>query len=72
MFCRKIDFNDFLDIIISKQGSDRDIHSEIMQVSLKISLQSFFKLCALIYLKGCKWKPWKEKDILLKICFFHE
>ena len=57
MFCRKIDFNDFLDIIISKQGSDRDIHSEIMQVSLKISLQSFFKLCVLIYLKGCKWKP---------------
>ena len=54
MFCRKIDFNDFLDIIISKQGSDRDIHSEIMQVSLKISLQSFFKLCALIYLKVCK------------------
>ena len=27
----KIDFNDFLDIIISKQGSDRDVHSEIMQ-----------------------------------------
>lgn len=32
MFCRKVDFNDFLDIIISKQGSDRDVHSEIMQV----------------------------------------
>ena len=35
LVCRKINFNDFLDVIISKQGSDRNIHSEIMQVSLK-------------------------------------
>lgn len=63
---RSIEFDEFLEFIIARQGDGRDVHNEIVQVHVYIYMHVIPKLCSRNYVsRGLSTSPKLQPPVKL-------